>query len=275
MSSHAMTMRYTVRVMLTATFCLALNACERERGPRALSNVASGPSMAGGLETHPNLVDTVGGPGIVADTTFSTGIAPEKPATPLPSPDADGLIPDEPTSTGIPSSAPATASRNVLVAADAEFLTAAYERSTHEAALSRLGFNKAKEPEIKLYAQTLLKHHLQVAEQLRQLAITRGVVLVEPPSAAQARGTQGDISNIDQLHRLSPGLQFDAVFLELAGPLAQKRAIALFDEASTHVNDPSIKAFARAKLPVMREHLRQAEALQEAKAGSSSAGLDP
>jgi putative membrane protein len=134
-------------------------------------------------------------------------------------------------------------------------------------ALARVGFDKAKEPEVKLFAERLLTDHQRANETLQRLAAAEG---------AQAAGDL-PADRRDAIHRLAQasGNAFDARFLDLLGIRAQRDEIALYESAIGNVKNRNLREFAQHALPSLRRHLSAAQELQRAQAQAETANPMP
>ncbi|RZI84853.1 MAG: DUF4142 domain-containing protein [Rubrivivax sp.] len=240
---------------------LALAGCDRSPGVAAGDPAASSAVNAAADSPPPD--DTVGGTSIVADTTFSNP-AQGSQATEVATAE-DRLLGNEPTSAGLPTDPPPTAAQEILKDGDRRFLAAASERGAHNLALARLGFDKAKEPEVKLFAERLLTDHQRTQEALQRLASTGGVDIAGPAD------------RLDDVQRLAQasGNEFDARLLELLGIQAQRADIALYEKAVTDAENPAVRAFAQDTLRSLRRHLGAAQELQRAQAMAQTANPMP
>lgn len=142
---------------------------------------------------------------------------------------------------------------------DREFIEDAANSGLYEVQAAQLAAVKASDPQVKSYAAMLVDHHTNANNQLVQLANARKVVLpVAPPRRMRLA--------IEQLGK-KEGAAFDREFVQDVGVKAHERDIKRFEKAAKDVRDPQLKAFAERTLPLLREHLAQAQRL--AKAGAA------
>jgi len=106
----------------------------------------------------------------------------------------------------------------------------------------------------------LVDQHTKANDELTQLANAKGVELPAAPPRAMRR-------EIDQLGKKS-GDEFDKEFIKTAVK-DHKKDIKEFEKATKDLKDPEVKAWATKTLPVLKEHLAQAEKLQK---GGNDAG---
>jgi putative membrane protein len=142
---------------------------------------------------------------------------------------------------------------------DRKFIQEAAESGLYEVQSAQLAAVKATDPQVKSYAAMLVDHHTHANNQLVQLANARKVVLpVAPPRRMRLA--------IEQMGK-KDGAAFDREFVEDVGVKAHERDIKRFEKAAKDVQDSQLKAFAERTLPLLREHLAQAQRL--AKSGAA------
>lgn len=119
-----------------------------------------------------------------------------------------------------------------------------------EIELSELASQKATSPEVKLFAQTIVKDHRANDQRLQDVA-KRSQIPVQDYSASTY-----DRASLEQL-RKAEAAQFDRLYLALMD-LGHEHAIRDLRSTSRRVQDPQIKALLDETLPKIREHHRQA-----------------
>lgn len=140
--------------------------------------------------------------------------------------------------------------------ADRDFIVDQLEDGTAEIALGKLAAERAAHPQVKEYAQMMVRDHQAAAEALKQAASRANVQVTEP-------------ADLDNDHK---ELQED--LMKLSGPDFDKKYIeAMLDEHQEAVNEierradadnPDIKAWVTNTLPKVRQHLEQAKQVKEA-----------
>jgi len=141
-----------------------------------------------------------------------------------------------------------------LDSTDRQFLDDAAEAGATEVAGSKLALEKGKHAEVKTFAQQMIDDHTKVAQQLTELAKSKGY---EPP-------TEPSLMQKAKLKAL--GLRdegFDEAYANEIGVSAHEDAVVLFEKASKEVQDPEVKQFATETLPKLQEHLAHAKTLQQ------------
>lgn len=177
--------------------------------------------------------------------------APTQMATPAPAPAPAPAVAAVPA---VPAPAPAPAApATTLSTADQEFVAIAAGAGMYEAEAARLAVGRARNAQVRSYAQMLLDHHTSHNGELARLVGTKGARITQTmPPALQQR--------LDALSRLA-GAEFDREFIRLTGVQDHTSAVAAFDRARTSVNDADLRAFIERSLPVLRQHLQDARSL--------------
>lgn len=136
---------------------------------------------------------------------------------------------------------------------DKTFVVKASLDGLAEIGLSTTASTKATAPDVKSFASRMLADHTKISEELKSLAITKGLGL-----ATSADEKHKEIG--DRLARLS-GREFDREYMIV---MAQDHEVAVadFDKASREAEDADIKRWATAKLPLLRDHLKMAKDIQ-------------
>jgi putative membrane protein len=138
---------------------------------------------------------------------------------------------------------------------DTKFMQKAAEAGMFEIQASQLAQQKASNPEVKSFAAMMIDDHTKAADQLKQLAATKGVTLPAEPS----KGQRKDIADLTK----KTGKAFDREYADEVADDAHKDAVKLFEHAAKDSKDPDVKAFAANTLPVLRHHLESGKALEK------------
>jgi putative membrane protein len=140
-----------------------------------------------------------------------------------------------------------------LTDGDRAFVTQAAAAGMAEVEAGKVAANKTTDPQVKAFAQDLVKDHTKANDQLMKIAAAKGVpVPAEPHNEARQR--------VNNLRGLS-GQLLVRTFVNDFGIDAHKKAIELFERQAREGADPELKAFAEKTLPALREHLAMAEGL--------------
>jgi putative membrane protein len=146
---------------------------------------------------------------------------------------------------------------------DRKFIEKAAGGGMFEVQAGQLASSHAKSEDVKSYAGMLVDQHTKANDELTQLANAKGVELPAAPPRAMR-------NEIDKLGKKN-GDAFDKEFVKTAVK-DHKQDIKDFEKASKDVKDPELKAWVTKTLPVLKEHLAQAEKLQSGK-GSDAASM--
>ncbi|MBV7481846.1 DUF4142 domain-containing protein [Bordetella sp. BOR01] len=152
--------------------------------------------------------------------------------------------------------APATqeAAKQQLDGDDKDFLENAAQAGHAEIEGSKMAQEKAKNPDVKAFADKMVQDHTKVGQELAALASQKGYTPPEGPSLIQK-------AKIKTLSLTDDG--FDEMYIDQIGVSAHEGAVKLFQDASANAKDPDVKAFAAKNLPALQEHLAMAKELQE------------
>src|SRR5215470_1788973 len=118
-----------------------------------------------------------------------------------------------------------------------------------EVSLGRMAANKAASPEVRRFAERMVKDHGAAGDQLKELAQRRGVSL-------STRLDPADRELIDRLGKLS-GPEFDREYMR-AMVDDHEKDVAKFEREVKAGRDADVKAFAERTLPTLRQHLELA-----------------
>jgi putative membrane protein len=151
-----------------------------------------------------------------------------------------------------------------LSSADRKFIQDAAEHGMYEVQIGQLASSKAKNPDIKSFATTLVNDHTNANNELVQLANSKKVELPAAPS----RGKRNDLEKMGKLS----GDEFDKRFVREVGIKDHEKDIKNFEKASEKVKDPELKAWIDKTLPKLREHLATAQKLPEGGVDASAMG---
>jgi putative membrane protein len=132
-----------------------------------------------------------------------------------------------------------------LSGGDLQFLVSASEQGRVQAELGELAVTHAESSDVKTFGQALAKENAVQSEQIKLLAINKGLTLPEnlnPEKNPAAR----------KLEKLK-GLKFDKAYVEEM--LVQLQNDDAIFERGTQSRDPDIKAFAASVAAVIKQHL--------------------
>lgn len=136
---------------------------------------------------------------------------------------------------------------------DTAFMKEAAHAGAAEIEASKLATTKAKNADVKAFADSMIADHTKVADELKALAASKNVTLPDGPSIKQ----KAEIKMIDA----GDNDKFDERYAKTFGIKAHEDTIKLFEQASREAKDPEVKAWAQRTLPGLKHHLEMAKAL--------------
>jgi len=133
---------------------------------------------------------------------------------------------------------------------DSTFVKKAAQGGLAEVELGQLATQKASSEEVKKFGQRMVDDHTKANEQLKQVAAEKNI---DVPQQLDAK----DKATKAHLEKLS-GQQFDRLYMKDMVRDHQKD-VAEFERESKIAKDPAIKNFAQQTLPILKDHLKEAE----------------
>jgi putative membrane protein len=180
-----------------------------------------------------------------------------RPAASTPSGESADPRVDERSRKGATEAGPGTSQTS-----DQRFMKEAAAGGMAEVELGQLAADKASSPDVKEFAQRMVKDHSQANDQLKQIAMQKNVTLPTSPSPKDEM-IKKKLSNMS-------GDAFDRAYM--ADMVKDhKKDIAAFQKESANGQDPDMKQFASQTLPTLKDHLKQAESVSP-KLTSSTTG---
>ena len=134
---------------------------------------------------------------------------------------------------------------------DSTFLKKAAQGGMAEVELGQLATQKASTEEVKKFGQRMVDDHTKANEQLKQVAAEKNI---DVPQQLDAK----DKATKAHLEKLS-GQQFDPLYMKDMVRDHQKDVAEFERESKIVAKDPAIKNFAQQTLPILKDHLKEAE----------------
>ncbi|MDQ3321633.1 MAG: DUF4142 domain-containing protein [Acidobacteriota bacterium] len=144
--------------------------------------------------------------------------------------------------------------------ADSKFMMMAAVGDMNEIGLSNVALQKSQNEEVKRMAQMIIDDHTKASEELKPLAMSKGVML---PAEMDAKHK----AMMDKMSTMS-GDDFDKMYVKTMVKDHEK-AVKMFQKESMSGKDMDAKAFAAKTLPVLQSHLTMARSMMN---GSMSNG---
>jgi len=133
-----------------------------------------------------------------------------------------------------------------LSAADRKFLQDAAAGGMLEVELGRIAAEKGTTEQVRQFGQRMVDDHSQANEQLRSIAQSKGVPLLDTLDARQRK-------EVERLQKLPAG-QFDQAYMKLMVEDHQED-IRAFRKEAQQGSDSNIRSFASSTLPRLHDHL--------------------
>ena len=137
-----------------------------------------------------------------------------------------------------------------LNAEEKQFFIRAVQANLSEIRAAQLAVSKATSVDVKTLANRILTDHITANQQLKQLAITKGVALPAVTTKEQNR-TADELAD-------KVGKNFDRAFTE-AMIRDHEKAVGDFQKESQQAHDPDLKDWVNATLPALKTHLDSAK----------------
>jgi putative membrane protein len=132
---------------------------------------------------------------------------------------------------------------------DEYFVMKAYSEGMAEIAKSKVAAERATEPEIKAFAERMVKDHTECNDKLARVANKKGIALPTTVDAVHS-------ASIGRLAKIS-GSDFDKAYM-MAQMCAHVDAIRLFEHESCKGQDAEIRELATEALPTLQSHAKSA-----------------
>lgn len=133
--------------------------------------------------------------------------------------------------------------------ADTDFVRRAGSASLTQIALGKLAAEQASSKDVKTYAAGMVADHTRANEALARLAGSKGVQIAVAPEPAQQQ-------EIDRIRALD-GAAFDRAYSD-AVVHDHKQTTGLYQLEAEKGDDVEIRDYARAQLPLLKEHEKSA-----------------
>lgn len=135
---------------------------------------------------------------------------------------------------------------------DSDFVDAAARSGMMEVETSKVAAKQASNAKVKSFAKLMVDDHTKANDKLKKLAKSKGITLPEK---------QEVMSEVTSLSD-KKGNDFDIAYMQVAGAEAHQKAVGLFEQESSSGQDAQLRAFAKATLPTLQKHLKEAQAIQ-------------
>lgn len=140
---------------------------------------------------------------------------------------------------------------------DVKFIGDAASGGMLEVEASKLAIQRSTDPEIKQFAQMMVKEHTENAAMLKQVVMKKGAMM--PATLMPAHQKM-----LNSLREEKAGKDFDEAYSELM-VASHKETVSKFKDAKDKVADTDLRDYASKSLPVLEHHTQMAEKLEDAK----------
>lgn len=131
------------------------------------------------------------------------------------------------------------------------FMIVASIKNLQEVSAAEQALQKAKKPEVRTFAQMMVRDHGQAEQQLLQLARSQGISL--PPAATG--GIKPDLL-------LAGAANFDSAYVH-AMSAGHGNTVQMFENYATTGKDPVVRAWAQQMLPTLKMHLEHIKTIEK------------
>jgi putative membrane protein len=144
---------------------------------------------------------------------------------------------------------------------DKDFLMKAGQGNQAEITLGKMVAAKTTNPQVKQFAQMMVKDHTAALEQIKQVAQAKNVTIPE--------GLPEDAQQLQTKLQGEKGKQFDKTYMD--GMVEDhKKDVAEFQDASQNAKDNDVKQLASTLTPKLQMHLDKAQQINQKLGGSPS-----
>jgi putative membrane protein len=143
---------------------------------------------------------------------------------------------------------------------DQKFMEDAIKGNRAEVTLGKMVASKTKDPNVKQFAQMMVKDHTQALSQLQQLAQQKNIAVPD--------GMPDDAQQLQSKLQGESGKQFDKDYMDGMVQDHQKD-VQEFQEQAQKAKDPDVKQLASQLLPTLQQHLDKAQQIDARVNGSS------
>jgi putative membrane protein len=137
---------------------------------------------------------------------------------------------------------------------DAEFAVEAADAGLLEVQLGTMALTKASSPEVKKFAQMMVDDHTKANNELKALAQQKSITL--PTTLGNEHQRKYDNFND------KTGADFDKEYMDQMVK-DHRQVIDEFEDEAEEGKDAELKSWASTKLTALRQHLQEAERIQE------------
>jgi len=136
---------------------------------------------------------------------------------------------------------------------DQKFVEEAATGGMAEVEAGKLAQTKASAASVKTFAQQMVADHTKANDQLKQIALGKGIMLPTGPDRSHSR----DLEKAGKLQ----GAEFDREYMKMM-VADHKKTVSLFEKEAKSGKDAELKSFAATMLPDLQKHLQMAQSTE-------------
>ena len=167
---------------------------------------------------------------------------------------------------GATSSSAANSSSSLSSNPDQEFVTKAAQGNSAEVELGKIVAAKSKDPNVKQFAQMMVKDHTTALNELQELAQTKNLNFNDD--------LPDDAKSLQQKLSSDTGKQLDKDYMDGMVEDHQKD-VQEFTDKSQNAKDPDVKQWASKTLPTLQKHLEKAQQIDAKLNKGKTSGTPP
>jgi len=167
---------------------------------------------------------------------------------------------------GATSSSAASSSSSPSSNPDQDFVTKAAQGNSAEVELGKIVAAKSKDPNVKQFAQMMVKDHTTALNELQELAQTKNLNFNDD-LPDNAKSLQQKLSS-------DTGKQLDKDYMDGMVEDHQKD-VQEFTDKSQNAKDPDVKQWASKTLPILQKHLEKAQQIDAKLNKGKASGTSP
>jgi putative membrane protein len=167
---------------------------------------------------------------------------------------------------GATSSSAANSSSSPSSNPDQEFVTKAAQGNSAEVELGKIVAAKSKDPNVKQFAQMMVRDHTTALNELQELAQTKNLNFNDD--------LPDDAKSLQQKLSSDTGKQLDKDYMDGMVEDHQKD-VQEFTDKSQNAKDPDVKQWASKTLPTLQKHLEKAQQIDAKLNKGKTSGTTP
>ena len=167
---------------------------------------------------------------------------------------------------GATSSSAASSSSSPSSNPDQDFVTQAAQGNSAEVELGKIVAAKSKDPNVKQFAQMMVKDHTTALNELQELAQTKNLNFNDD--------LPDDAKSLQQKLSSDTGKQLDKDYMDGMVEDHQKD-VQEFTDKSQNAKDPDVKQWASKTLPTLQKHLEKAQQIDAKLKKGKASGTSP